>query len=117
LNTFAHNNDHTPHIFLPGMALRTENHLHLCTIEEWVHITRATDSLNDVQLHKVRHFILHTGFSKSFTVSFFKFFYMQNIYELYKELSERFTDCRPIHVNEYLESERTEEYFKTPFRD
>jgi hypothetical protein len=65
LNTFTHNSDHTPQVFLPGMVLRTENHLHSCTTEEWVHITRATDSLNDVQLYKVRH-ILHTGFCHSF---------------------------------------------------
>jgi len=71
--------------FLPGMALRTENHLHSCTTQEWVHITRATDSLNDVQLYKVRHHILHTGFCKSFTVTFFRFFYMQNTYELHKD--------------------------------
>jgi len=53
---------HHKYSFLPGTALRTENHLHSCTIQEWVHITRATDSLNDVQLYKVRHHILHTGF-------------------------------------------------------
>jgi hypothetical protein len=28
LKTVAYNGDHTPHVFLPGMALRTENQLH-----------------------------------------------------------------------------------------